>query len=90
MLIYKYRIHITHGGATSVLMGANAKILSIQVQSVDGFRGVYIWAEVDPNQDMETRDFIIVGTGRLGPPSNVSYLATVQAYGGVWHIYEVV
>ena len=83
-VIWKY--HLAHHLA-SIPMPKGAEILTVQQQ--DNF--LYLWAAVDPHQELEPRRFMIHGTGVAGRGiQRENYIGTVQVHGGnyVWHIFE--
>jgi len=71
-----------------IAMPVGAEILTFQVQD----KTPTIWAAVDPNQPLELRCFLIVGTGH--PMTNtyiglLEYIGTIQGEMGlVWHLFE--
>lgn len=79
-VIYKYKIEDSRAA-----LPVGAKILSIQLQN----ESLCLWAEIDPKAKFEIRKFVILGTGHPIPDDvTLSYLATIQLYNYVWHIYE--
>jgi hypothetical protein len=88
MKIWKYQIgtHVVTDSTIEVEMPKGAKILHAQTQ-----REIpCVWALVDPDANLETRYFYIVGTGD-DMPSDGRYVGTVSQQDGVyiWHIFEV-
>lgn len=70
----------------SVEMPKGAKILDVQFQD----ESLCLWAGVTPGKESEERTVQIVGTGhRELPDAGITYLATVQKNGYVWHVFEV-
>jgi hypothetical protein len=62
---------------------------SVQIQGGQ----LCLWAEVQTNQPLEKRRFIVIGTGHPFPPVETRpdiYIGTVQDGALVWHIYESV
>lgn len=49
--------------------------------------GPNLWAEVDTEQPLEDRDFMVVGTGQ--PVGVGVYVGTAFCDPFVWHVYEV-
>jgi hypothetical protein len=82
MEIFKYILNIQHQ-VQIVNMFENANILAFQMQG----KTPCIWAEVDLNQKMVFRKFLIVGTGWDLPPDR-KYIGTVQVSEYAWHLYE--
>lgn len=70
--------------AARVQMPAGARVLAVQIQN-----GVpCLWAEVDTEQQLETRIFRTVGTGHeLG--DGLVYVGTYQMPPLVFHVFEV-
>ena len=63
-----------------------AEILCVQMQN----DYPTIWAKVDAEAEMVSREIIIIGTGHPHEEINHPYIGTVQQYGGslVWHIFD--
>lgn len=83
--IWKYELQVTD--EQKILMPANAKILSIQVQDGKPF----VWALIYPNNDNEERTFFTYGTGnpiKLFGQENY-FLGTYQLRDGrlVFHVF---
>lgn len=85
MKVYKYPIPRT-GAATAMPKGA--KILHFDVQA-DSF---CVWALVDPDQPLEDRLLIVVGTGHDLPAvtSELVFINSTLSHGGklVFHCFE--
>ena len=82
--IYKYTIPVED--SPKIEMPVGAKVLHVNVQ-----RGVpCIWVEVDPSNEIETREFQVYGTGHMIPDNSGTYLGTFMVDDGnyVFHIYE--
>lgn len=83
-VIWKFEIELS----TSVIlwMPQDAHILTVQEQSDK----LMIWALCDPSAKLEERVFNIVGTGDPFEFSSdtMRYIATVQQWPYVWHIFE--
>jgi hypothetical protein len=49
-----------------------------------------VWAEIDDSnlQELETREFVVVGTG-WEIPFHSAYFTTIMDGAFVWHVYEV-
>ena len=84
--IYKYLIPEQ---VCKVFLHTNAKIINVDYQG-DG--NLYMWAEVDPEEEMtEVRVFSVIGTGHIKTdPVAKWYLKTVYCGSLVWHVYEVI
>lgn len=82
--IWKYEIPLRQD--ITLEMPQGAKILSVQTQ---GDQPV-LWAEVVNTKPMETRYFVLVGTGKHVPTYASKFLGTLQFEGGtyVFHLYE--
>lgn len=86
MKIFKYLI-IPSDIKQKIMMPEGAKILTFQMQNQE----LYIWALVNPNNEMEERKFYVFGTGHEIEMENISiYIGTAQMMGGslVWHLFE--
>lgn len=84
--IYKYPITsaLNPVSRAMIMLPKNSKILTVQIQN----NQICIWAEVDTEESLITKEFSIVGTGNPFPTYNVIYIGTVQAHPYVWHVYE--
>jgi len=84
MVVYKYPLHI---GPGSIDMPVGAVPLSVQMQGNDPC----LWAWVDERADIESRDYIVLGTGHLAPDDvdASQYVGTFQQAGGalIWHLF---
>ena len=85
--IYKYELYF----GRTVYLPKGAKILSVGCQG----DGLFLWAEVDPNETRkEARLFIVYGTGHdIESPEKVrKFVGTALMHGGslVWHVFEKV
>ena len=67
-------------------MPKSAKIVSVHEQN----GRVCLWALVDPKASLETRYFILCGTGQKIDIGPVTYLGTAHLMGGnlVLHVFE--
>lgn len=84
--IYKYELNLYYITALNLPIGA--KILTVQIQ----FDKICIWALVDPTNKVESRLFVVVGTGQMFNEKEVKqYLGTVQQNKGqyIWHVFEI-
>ena len=84
-VIHKY--HLSAVGYQSIAMPKGAKVLSAQVQNGE----IFVWAEVDTDEDNELRDFKLIGTGHEIISSNLRFIDTVQLSSGqlILHVHEV-
>jgi hypothetical protein len=78
--IYKYKV------MGAIEMPKGAEILKLMVQ--DSFN-VCIWAKVDPEMEIESRRFEVIGTGHPFNDTNKQYIGTYQDGPFVWHIFEI-
>ena len=76
--VYKYRLG-------DIQLPVGAKVLTAGVQGGE----FYLWAEVDTDQPLEERHFVVYGTGWEITDSNRCYIATLFEGAFVWHVYEV-
>ena len=82
--IYKYNIEVQP--YFEIEMPKDAKILSVQLQN-----GIPVfWAEVDTNNEPETRNFSVIGTGHIMEARSQQFLGTFQLQGGAFigHLFE--
>ena len=85
--IWKYPLK---GMMTDIQMPMEAKVLTVQIQNDQPT----IWAQVNPQNELETRHFTIVGTGHEFNDKDMKYIGTFQDVPGsipfVWHLFEKV
>jgi hypothetical protein len=89
--VYKYPVPLTD--AFTIRMPARAQLLDVQVQGPErlGYETrVMLWALVDPDGELEARQFRLAGTGHP-IAGRVDYVGTVQLAAGalVLHLFEV-
>ncbi len=72
--------------ANTIGIPIKAEILTVQMQRGD----VCLWVKVNPDAELEDRQFVIYGTGHAIKADNERYIGTVQIAGGVliWHVFE--
>lgn len=89
LTIYKYEIP-NIGVRNTLTMPEGARIVHFaeQISALHVGSGLCVWAQVDKNQPLEARDFVIKGTGHLIEEGLV-YVATAQSGPYVWHLHEV-
>lgn len=76
--VYKYEI-----SKEAMELPKGAQVLSFQDQ-----RGTLcLWASVDPEAPIQTRQFHVVGTGHNVDPK-WTYVGTTQQGPFVWHLFE--
>lgn len=81
--IWKFPIDLSQGPRVAIDMPMDAKILTLQVQN-----GVpCLWALVDPSAPIETKPFVVVGTGHEKPIHATAYVGTWQDGPFVWHLF---
>lgn len=81
--ILKYPLELT-ARAQPVPMPAGARVVHVQEQ-----HGLpTMWAEVDPRNVTEQRNFRVFATGEDIPEAWHNYIGTVHISWTVWHIYE--
>jgi hypothetical protein len=81
--IWKYPLN---GMMSDIQMPMEAKVLTVQIQNGQPT----IWAQVNPQNESETRHFTIVGTGNPFDDTNHKYIGTFQDSPFVWHLFEIV
>lgn len=81
--IYKYAVEMTD--EFTVVMGANAIILSVQVQHGTP----QMWVLVHPRAKAVERRFAVYGTGNPVAQPDWQFVGTFQLYGGdlVFHLF---
>lgn len=86
--IWKYSVK--DDGDFTAKIPRGATYLSVQTQA----GAPMMWFLVDPDADMEVRQFRVVGTGWAFDPNRLSFLGTYQLHGGdfvfhfVFHLFE--
>lgn len=85
--IYRYELELTDRPILHMPLGA--EILDAPPNPRSQNR-IEIWARVDNTQPLETREFMIIGTGNWMPDTCGRFIGTVVTHGGsaVWHIFE--
>ena len=87
MTVTVWKFVVPPEGEFSLKMPAGAKLLDVQEQ-----HGIAaIWAQLDPDADMEVRRFRQFGTGHEFDPEGLSYVGSYQLMAGTFvaHLYEV-
>ena len=90
--IYKYTLHGV-GQILEVPMPAGARVVHVGEQA----DYVQVWAEVNPNAEMQTCRFMVVPTGYALPADDSDITAERSEYlgtahftdGTVWHVYQL-
>jgi hypothetical protein len=82
--VYKYPFEIA--GEVVIPMPFGAKILRVECQAGQPC----MWALVDADRVIETRRFLVRGTGHDIPrnPAEIEHIATFQQGPFVWHMFE--
>jgi hypothetical protein len=80
--IWKYKVE------NVIEMPIDAEILSVQIQNGQMFNAC-IWAKVNPENELEKRQFVVIGTGHTFDDSDMEYIGTYQDGPFVWHLFEV-
>ena len=82
--IYKYPIPIQD--YIKIDLPKNAEVLCVKTQNGEP----YIWVLVDTDEEKETRDFRLFGTGNYFDLSEYKYIGTFLIYDDllVWHLFE--
>lgn len=91
MKIYKYNLDPHKIDTPQVVsMPVGARVLSAGVQATaNGEVTIVVWAEVEPEAEMEANPFYIAFTGSDTPAGPTwRHLTTLQVGGYVLHIYE--
>jgi hypothetical protein len=79
--IWKYKVE------NVIEMPKEAEILSVQIQNGQMFNAC-IWVKVNPENELEKRQFEVIGTGHSFEDSNKEYIGTYQDGPFVWHLFE--
>ena len=74
MKVFKYKFNPT--AHVSIMLPRGAQILSVQFQCGE----FCLWALVDPDAQMELRNFLFAGTGEelFEAPENLQFIETLQ------------
>jgi hypothetical protein len=81
--IWKYKVE------NVIEMPLDAEILDVQLQNGQMFNAC-IWAKVNPENELEKRKFVVIGTGHSFDDTNHKYIGTYQDGPFVWHLFEIV
>ena len=85
LTIHKYPISLVD--RPRIEMPRRSTILSVD----DQHGQIVLWAQVDTDYPLVTRELLILGTGAPAQESNhLPFLGTVQSEGGalVWHVFD--
>ena len=81
--VWKFALPVTD---PTLQMQSGAQVLSIGPSEMPDV--IWLWAEVDPEAEPETREFVVAGTGHPLPRDRGGFIGTVQAaHGLVWHVW---
>lgn len=85
MVRYKYELN---AGVTELQLPKGAKDFTVAVQH----RGIFLWATVDKNVEMETKRFLVLGTGMEFSREPTSFIGMVMTpdHNWVFHVFELV
>jgi len=91
MRIFKYPIKVI--GYQNIEMPLGASILTVDVQTMPplDISTPCLWANVEPGNNLESREIFIYGTGHdISDNKKLSYIGTFQLNGGqfVGHVFE--
>ncbi len=81
-VIWKYPLSLT--GTNILRMPEGAKVIHLGSQD----NQLILWAIVDEESPLETRQFNIYGTGQPMTSEVEQYLGTVQIDSLVWHVFR--
>jgi len=84
LTILKYPLNIQD--SITLKMSKKASILSLQMQDSIPC----IWALIDPEEELENRNFKCYRTGDDLILKSQRYVGTLQFYPCVWHLFEVI
>ena len=62
-----------------------AEVLTVQIQNAFN---PCIWVKVNPENELEKRQFAVIGTGQSFDDTNYKYIGTYQDAPFVWHLFE--
>ncbi len=79
--IWKYKVE------NVIEIPKGAEILSVQIQNGQMFNAC-IWVKVNPENELEKRKFVVIGTGHSFDDTNMKYIGTYQDGPFVWHLFE--
>lgn len=85
-----WKIHLKQTGASMVEMPKGAQVLSV---GWDGGHLLSLWAKVLPEQEVEERQFVVLGTGwPIDEKRELKFIGTVSQAGNtlICHVFEVI
>lgn len=87
--IYRYKLGLDDFSSINLPVGA--EVLSISNERVNTHIEIEMWAAVDTNRPLVTRQFAVVGTGHAMPEGSAKFIGTVMVDNGeyVFHVFEV-
>lgn len=79
-----HKFTLDQNGKTTIEMPRGARILHCAPQGAE----IQLWAQVNTDEPLVPRRFLIIGTGWELPDVPLKYIGTVQISIFVWHIFE--
>ena len=81
--IWKYSLSVDQADG-SFSIPKDGKIIYVSSQTT---RMINFWVELESNNQIELRHFIVIGTGH-SIPDNSEYVGSIMSGAFVWHLYE--
>jgi hypothetical protein len=91
MKVFKYVLPMPDEyNISRVDMPFDSDVLSVEIQYLYGFDQIVVWAAVEELNDVKSKPFIVVNTGRESMFANrENFIGTVISSNGIaWHIFE--
>lgn len=82
-IIYKYPLDILTDNVST--LPKDGKIIHVG-RDPNGL--ICIWLEINPDNELERRSFVLFGTGRPFDDDTLQHVGSVLDGHFVWHIYE--
>ncbi len=88
--IWKYEIEVNDSISIEMPKGARGIHVGVQLDDFNGKEKVCLWAVVNPKNIIETRRFVVRGTGHSFKGEEGEHLGTFMLYEGalVFHLFE--
>ena len=88
--IYRYQMNVTD--VVNLDLPKGADVLSVGPPRDRNDGPLDLWAAVDPQAEIESRTFRIIGTGNPMPDFHGLFIGTVPMFGGtlIFHVFEEV
>ena len=85
MVRYKYELD---AGIAELQIPKGAKDFTVAIQH----EGIFLWATIDKNVEMETKRFLVLDTGREFLHETTSFIGMVMTpdHNYVFHVFELV